>query len=147
MWSIIWESTDGNLSYLCFWTTSYWFQRRLNLKILKRDFQLSTIMGVQSNISLSSCLVVVVCITSFRLVLVHSESLRILVQPKDLNICLAMKIHIMARLGKETKQLYFQFTSYINLLDVFHLYSRVLNNRTSYRHHYLICTKIFPVQC
>ena len=32
-------------------------------------------------------LVVVGCITLFRLVLVDFESLRILVQPKDLNIC------------------------------------------------------------
>ena len=42
----------------------YWFHRHLNPKFLKRDFQLPTIMGMQLNISLSSCLVIVVCITS-----------------------------------------------------------------------------------
>ena len=32
--------------------------------------------------------------------------------------------------SKETKQLYFQFTSYTNLSDMFHLYCQVWNNRT-----------------
>ena len=41
---------------------------------------------MSSNISLSSCLVVVVCITSFWLVLIHFEYLRILVLPNNLNI-------------------------------------------------------------
>ena len=41
-----------------------------------------------------------------------------------------MKIHIMARIGKKTKQLYLQLTSYINVLGVFHPYCRVWNNRT-----------------
>ena len=82
----MWSPTYGNLSYLQ-GLHPYWFQRHLNSKILKRDFQLPTIMGVQSNISLCSCLVVVVCITPFRLVLVHSEFLRILVQWKNLNMC------------------------------------------------------------
>ena len=82
----------------------YWFQRHLNPKILQRDIQLPTIMAVQSNISLSSCLVVEACSTSFRLVLVYFESLQILVQSKGLNICFtAMKVHIKTRIGKETK--------------------------------------------
>ena len=34
----------------------------------------------------------------------------------------------MARMGKETKQLYFEFTRYINLIDVFHPYC-IWNNR------------------
>ena len=48
-------------------------------------------------------------ITSFLLVLVHFESLRILVQPKRYKYLFftAMKIRIMARIGEETKQLYF----------------------------------------
>ena len=33
-----------------------WFQRLLNSKTLKRDFQLPTIMSVQSNVSFSRCL-------------------------------------------------------------------------------------------
>ena len=104
----------------------YWFQRHLNSKIFERDFRLPTIMGVQSNINFSSCLVVVVFITLFQLLLVHFESSRILVQPKYLNIFFtAMKIHIMARIGKEIKQLYFQVTSNINFLDVFHLHCRM----------------------
>ena len=42
----------------------------------------------------------------------------------------AIKSNIMAGAGQETKQLYFEFTSYINLLDVFHPYCRIWNNRT-----------------
>ena len=38
-----------------------------------------------------SLLLVVGRITSFRLVLVHFESLRILVHPKDLNICFSQQ--------------------------------------------------------
>ena len=48
----------------------------------------------------------------------------------------------MARVRKETKELYFSFTSYINLLDVFHLYCQVWNNRTG-----IICTKVLPARC
>ena len=42
----------------------------------------------------------------------------------------AMNIHMIVGIAPETKQLYFKFTSYINLLDVFGLYYRVGNNRT-----------------
>ena len=80
-------------------------------------------------------------ITSFLLVLVHFESLRILVQPKRYKYLFftAMKIRIMARIGEETKQLYFQFTSYINL---FHLYCQIWNNYTG-----TISAKILPLRC
>ena len=67
-------------------------------------------MGVLSNIIISNGLVFVVCITSFQLVLVNFESLRILVHLSTeifkYLFFTAMKIHIMARIGKETK-LYF----------------------------------------
>ena len=62
-------------------------------------------------ISRESLLLVLGCITLLSLVLVYFVSLRILVQPKDLNICFltAMKIHPMARIIK--KQNNFIFSS------------------------------------
>ena len=42
----MWSPTDGNISYLFLGPHPYWFQGYLNSKILKRDFQLPTIMGV-----------------------------------------------------------------------------------------------------
>ena len=60
-----------------------------------------------------SLLLVVGCITLFQLVLVRLESLRILVQSKDLNMFFtAVKIHTMARIVK--KQNNFIFSSVVN---------------------------------
>ena len=42
----------------------------------------------------------------------------------------AMKIHTMARIIKKQNNFVFSCTSYINLLDVFHLYCRAWNNHT-----------------
>ena len=50
----VWSPTDRNLSNLCLGTTSLLVPE--TLKFFKNGFQLPTIMGVQSNISLSSCL-------------------------------------------------------------------------------------------
>ena len=122
----MWSPTDGNLSCLCQGLNAFWFQRHLNSKILKHDFQLPTIMGVQSNISLSSYLVVVACITSFWLVLVHFESANFsAAEIFKYLFFTALKIHFMARIGKETIQLYFQFISYIKFFCVSPLLSDI----------------------
>ena len=54
------------------------------IKEFSKDACLWTLEGKSGRESL---LLVVGCITSFQIVLVHFESLRIFVQPKDLNIC------------------------------------------------------------
>ena len=51
----MWSPTDGNLSDLCVGATSLLVPETFKFKFLKRDFQLPTIMGMWSNISLSGC--------------------------------------------------------------------------------------------
>ena len=65
------------------------------------------------------------CITSFRLALVHFESLTILEQPKDLNVFNNYGNSYHGAYIKDTKQRCFCFTSYINLSGVFHLHCLV----------------------
>ena len=51
----MWSPTYRNLLYLCLWATSLLVLETFKFKnFLKRDFQLPTILGVYSNISLSS---------------------------------------------------------------------------------------------
>ena len=134
----IWSPTDVNLSYLCLGATSLLVPETFKFKSFETWLPATTIMGVQSNFSLSCCLywyanlssckylksqthlrnaqinkassvnkqIVKICLVMdmlrknwswivvascglyyfVSLVLIHFESLRILVQPKDLNI-------------------------------------------------------------
>ena len=51
----MWSPTDENPSGLCLGSTLFLVSETFKFKVLKRDFQLPTIMGLQSIISLSSC--------------------------------------------------------------------------------------------
>ena len=78
-----------------------------------------------STIASELLLLAVGCITSFRLALVHFESLTILEQPKDLNVFNSYGNSYHGAYIKETKKRCFCFTSYINLSGVFHLHCQV----------------------
>ena len=90
---------------------------------------------------------VVNCITFFRLVFVHFESLQIWYSQKIwISVFNSYETSYRSAYSNEIKQFYFQFTSYINFSDEFLLYCRVWNNRAC-RHRYLICSKIHPARC
>ena len=131
-----------------------WFQRHRNSIILKRYFQLLTIIGVQLDVSLSSCLYRYVTLNSCSYL--KKETLLRNVQvskgssvSKNLPDCWHAKEKFVVNFSsaerfkyvfhsyenayhdaysKETKQLYFKFTCYLNLSDVFQLYCRVWSN-------------------
>ena len=69
------------------------------------------------------------CISLFRLVLVRFKLLRILVSWK-ISFFHTYENFYHDRSNKETKQLYSEFHSYINFSGVVHTHSRVSNNRT-----------------
>ena len=77
-------------------------------------------MNIVKKIGHELLLLTVGYIASFPLILVHFESLRILVQPKDSNMCFhSYENSYHGAKSKVIKKIYFQFTSYINLSDVF----------------------------
>ena len=58
--------SDGDLSYLSLKATSFLVSETFKFKVLKCDFQLPAIMGVQSSISLSSCLYLYATLGSYK---------------------------------------------------------------------------------
>ena len=90
-------------------------------------------------------LVVVGCITLFWLVLVHFESLRILMQPKVLNICFSQLCNSYYTAYRSRNKFFFQLTSYINLLDVFSPLLQVSNNRTGIIIYFVLKSSMYDV--
>ena len=58
--------SDGDLSYLSLKATSVLVSETFKFKVLKCDFQLPAIMGVQSSISLSSCFYLYATLGSYK---------------------------------------------------------------------------------
>ena len=96
--------TNGNLSYFCLGTTFLLVLETLKCKNFKTWLPATELMGVSSSISLSNCLVVVLRFGAlwFNLSLYEFYYIEIF---KYLFFT-ALK-YTIARIGKETKQLYF----------------------------------------
>ena len=109
-----------------------WFQGHLNSKILNCDFQLPTVMGVQSKMSLS------VFIDILPRTLVNKERFKYL-------FFTAMKMHTMAHLVK--KQNNFIFSSLVIKTCPMCFNTTIRYGIIVEAHQYLICIKILPVQC